>query len=40
MNWKGCRRKWSLPNLRQWYGVFFGGLRRSMENLKLINANV
>jgi hypothetical protein len=33
MNWKGCRRKRSLPDLRHYWGICLEGLRKTTKNL-------
>jgi hypothetical protein len=33
MNWKGCGRKWSWPNLMFYPSIFVEGLRKNTENL-------
>jgi len=32
MNWKGCERKWSWPNLRYYPGICLEGLRKTTKN--------
>jgi hypothetical protein len=36
MNWKGCRRKRSWPNLRYYSGIYLYGLKKPTKNLSRI----
>jgi hypothetical protein len=33
MNWKGCGRKWSWPNLKYYPGICLEGLRKATKTL-------
>jgi hypothetical protein len=35
MNWRGLGRKWSLPNLRHYLGIFLEELRNIMSDLRI-----
>jgi hypothetical protein len=35
MNWKGCERKWSWPNLRHYTGIYLEGLRKTIKNCQV-----
>jgi hypothetical protein len=37
MNWKGCGRKRSWPNLRYYPGICLEGLRKTTKNLSQDN---
>jgi hypothetical protein len=32
MNWKGCGKKWSWPNLRHYPAICLEGLRKTTKN--------
>jgi hypothetical protein len=40
MNWKGCGRKWSWPNLRYYLGIFLEGLRNTTKVLSQDNRSL
>jgi hypothetical protein len=37
LNWKGCGRKWSWPNLRCYPDIFLEGLRKSTKKLGIVS---